>query len=243
MLHHFFRLWPNFQGVVSSNPLYLQPRLSNDVLEMFFDRVGTAFVEDCVTIPFRFSCDITLQCPEEGLTLAGAREHFFRHFSVKQRFLNETRAIFDGDFRAAVGVHFRGSDKRLESARVEFETVAKSVEQGMKISACDNLFVATDEMDFLTFMQRRYGRRVRALDCQYLSNGVTGAHYLHGDGFQKGREALVTILALSMCKLCVRGPSYLSAWASILNPDLPVIMFGDRSSLPFPEAEIARNSM
>eukprot|EP01031_Cornospumella_fuschlensis_P049646 gene49646-60774_t len=45
-----------------------------------------------------------------------------------------------------------------------------------------------------------------------------------------GREALVTMIALSMCVACIRGSSHLSAWSKLMNPKLPVIMLNESRS-------------
>ncbi len=237
---HFFRNSPGFRGVISSNPLYLNKEISSDVFDMYFQRVGCPCESDCATIHYRFPADLTLKDIAGGLTLRDAHESFYRNFTIRKKFIDEARALFTNEFEEAVGVHFRGSDKRLEVKRIAFEDVAAAVDSAMHVSGCENLFVATDEAAFLEFAEQRYGkRRARSLECRHLSDGISGAHYLSGDGFQKGREALVTLLALSMCKLCVRAPSHLSAWAKILNLDLPVMMFGTSITPPsFPEAEI-----
>jgi hypothetical protein len=239
---NFFRDCPGFRGVVSSNPLYQNKEISSDVFDMYFQRVGRPCESDCATISYRFPADLTLKDIEDGLTLRDAHELFYRNFTIKEQFVEEARALFTDGFKDAVGVHFRGSDKRLEVNRIAFEDVVAAVDLAMEVSGFENLFVATDEAAFLEFAEQLYGKhRTRSLECKHLSDGISGAHYLSGDGFQKGREALVTLLALSMCKLCVRAPSHLSAWAKILNLDLAVMMFGTSTAPPsFPEAEIAR---
>jgi hypothetical protein len=243
VLHHFFSGYPGFGGVVSSNPLYAERNSSMNMFELFFDRADNASDDDYATIPFRFPYDISLKSMDDGLTIQNAHELFARHYAIKQRFLSEAQDFFDSDFREALGLHFRGSDKRLEAQRVDFGAIVNTLDECIKSSGINKIFVATDEQEFLTLIQRRYGTsRVRALDCQYLSDGVTGAHFMPGSGFGKGREALLTIIILSMCKLCIRGASHLSAWAKILNPQLPVIMLGEQFySSVFPEREILKD--
>jgi hypothetical protein len=242
---NLFRDCPGFRGVISSNPLYQNKEISSDVFDMYFQRVGPPCESDCATISYRFPADLTLKDIEAGLTLHDAHELFYRNFAIREQFIDEARALFTDGFEEAVGVHFRGSDKRLEVKRIAFQDVAAAVDSAMEVSGCENLFVATDEAAFLEFAEQQYGKRhARSLECKHLSDGISGAHYMPGDGFEKGREALVTLLALSMCKLCVRSPSHLSAWAKILNLDLPVMMFGTSITPPsYPEAEIGRISI
>ena len=106
------------------------------------------------------------------------------------------------------------------------------------------IFVATDELAFVHFMEKRYGSaRVWALDSKFLSDRLVPAHFMAGDGYEKGREALLTAIILSRCVMCVRGHSYLSAFSKILNPELRIIMLGEPfSPIPFPEVEILREA-
>jgi hypothetical protein len=243
ILHHYFLGHPGFRGLVCSNPLYSEGNSSEDMLGLFFDRTGNAPDADCATIPFRFQSDISLKPLDEGLAIQNAHELFCKYYAIKLRFIHEAQEFFNSNFRDVVGLHFRGSDKRLEAPRVEFGTIAKTLDICMDSSGIDRIFVATDELEFLTFVQRRYGKcRVLALDCQYLSDGVSGAHYKPGSGFEKGREALLSILILSMCTICVRGVSHLSAWAKILNPQLPIVMYNQPFPVfRFPEREISKD--
>ncbi len=240
-VHYFLSETPGLKRVASSNPLYVDKNISADVLDMFFDR--ESHMEDpCAIFPFRFPQDITLQCMDKSLTIAGVHDLFRRNYVIKERFLAEAREFFTSSFDRALGVHFRGSDKRLEATRIEFEAYTKTIDVWMEATGVDDLFIATDEREFLAAMQRRYGtKRAKGLDCRYYSDGVRGSHYFPGSGFEKGREALLTILTLSMCDVCIRGASHLSAWSKFLNPKLPIVMLGNPSySSGFPENEMLR---
>jgi hypothetical protein len=46
-----------------------------------------------------------------------------------------------------------------------------------------------------------------------------------GEGnYRKGEEALINCLLLSRCSALIRTTSFLSAWASIFNPALPIVL-------------------
>jgi hypothetical protein len=50
-----------------------------------------------------------------------------------------------------------------------------------------------------------------------------------GEGnYRKGEEALINCLLLSRCCALIRTTSFLSAWASIFNPALPIV-FAERT--------------
>jgi hypothetical protein len=245
ILHNRFAAEPGFRGILSSNPLYMPEGSSRDVIDSFFDRLdvdGNCALWDqkCETIPYGHELDISTHELADGLTIQEAHRLFNQHYAVKQRFIDEAKSLLKSRGDEVIGVHFRGSDKRMEARRIPWETYAAAVDDCVGRFNASSVFVATDEAGFLEFMEQRYGAgMVWALDCQYLADGPIPAHFLEGNGFEKGREALVTMLILSMCNRCIRGPSNLSAFAKILNPALPIVMLGEPyPPIPFPEKEI-----
>jgi hypothetical protein len=242
LLDHFEML-SGFRGVRSSNPLYSDPRVPGDLMELYFDRLTPKPGEACTVVKFRNPYDISVQPLGRGLTIERAHELFNLHFRIKAEFREQARTFHSEKLGNAIGVHFRGSDKRFEALRVNWDAITKVVDECLDSSMQDRVFVATDELEFMNHMRNRYGSRISALDCQHLSHGGIGAHFVGGSGFEKGREALLTILLLSMCKLCIRGPSHLSAWAKILNPTLPILMIGRPFEIEFPERAIVEASI
>lgn len=229
---------PGFRGVRASNPLYSDEGAEQNMLDLYLDSLIKRNDEPFVTLKVQNQYEVS-RCPlGRDLTIETAHELFKRHYRIKQAFIDEALAFHLESANNAIGVHFRGSDKRFEAAREAWSSIAEQVDHCLASTSATQLFVATDELEFLEFMRLRYGTRVTSLDCRYLSKGGIGAHFLGGDGFEKGREALLTILLLSMCKLCVRGASHLSAWAKILNPSLPIVMIGRPYDIEFPEREI-----
>ena len=156
--------------------------------------------------------------------------------------MEEAQAFRSANLGNAIGVHFRGSDKRLEATGVDWNDLTRIVDECLDLSASDHVFIATDESGFMNYMLQRYGSRVKAFDCRHWSKDGVGAHFVGGGALEKGREALLTILLLSMCKVCIRGVSHLSAWAKIMNPSLPIIMLGRPFVIEFPEREIMKTS-
>ncbi len=242
LLDHFQTL-AGFRGVCSSNPLYSDRGASQNILELYFDGVTARQEGSCAIVNFRNPYDISLRRLGRSLTIERAHELFNLHFRIKPEFIEEARVFHSENLGNAIGVHFRGSDKRFEATAVDWNDLTKIVDKCLDFTASDHVFTATDESGFMNHMLQRYGSRVKAIDCQYLSKEGVGAHFVGGGAFEKGREALLTILLLSMCKLCVRGVSHLSAWAKILNPTLPIIMIGRPFEIEFPEREIMETSV
>jgi hypothetical protein len=259
-LHHHFADYPGLRRIVASNPLYLdegldegleegsEEGLPGDVLDLFLDRLEPDHVSGesapgGPVIPFTSDFDFSLKPLAAGLSIQRAHDLFHRHYRVKQNFLDEAEAFCRENFGQAVGVHFRGSDKRIEANVVAWEAITGALDKCLDSGGTQRIFAATDEADFLAFIRNRYGARVCALDCRFLANGLVPAHFREGSGLTKGREALLTMLILARCSVVIRGASFLSGWAKILNPALPIVMLGKPYGREvFPEAEILRES-
>ncbi len=224
-----------------SNPVYAQTfgedwlrsyfDLKVDMPELPFDR----YMQQSVNLRRRLKADAGL------LSIQHAHDLFFSVLDFRSSYYEEVdqfckaRAIGSN----TVGVHFRGTDKRLEATRPDWEMIALQV-QTLVSASRSNIFVATDEPEFLAFMRERFSGRVDDLECQEIFAGKS-AHLTAGNPAVKASEAIRTIITLSRCGTLVRTRSHLSAWAKILNPAIPTIVFGKMlhgDKVGFPEAAI-----
>ena len=170
------------------------------------------------------------------LTLRRLSELFSASLAFRQELLEEAAhfCATNNVGNHTLGVHYRGTDKRFEASVVPYVDIANRVASclGPQLT---NIFVATDEPEFLAMMAERFGReRVVDLDCQEIFTGLP-AHLTEGNPGVKAHEALQTILVLSRCGLLIRTRSHLSAWSKIINPSLPVIVYGEARGIGFPE--------
>lgn len=147
--------------------------------------------------------------------------------------------------RRVLGVHFRGTDKTTEAVRVAWNALAEAVHVACKAHACDAVFVASDEQAFVDFMQCTFADRTVVVHADTLR--ASGSEAIHvrphpGRNRLKAREALVNALLLSRCTALVRSASFLSGWASVFNPGLPVILLNrpHDHALWFPDREVVR---
>ena len=220
--------------LIFTNPLYAQAP-GVDWLDTFFERHGPLLEESSRTPPAE-----SLYVPESvhlkrrmKATLAALsleRLHKvlfsalrFRHELVEQveDFCNTNQIGLQ-----TIGVHFRGTDKRQEATRASWNDIASAVKANWRPGE-SNIFVATDEPEFLAFMREQFNLdNVIDLDCQEIFSG-TPAHLTPGNSYTKGSEAIRTMLVLSRCGLLIRSRSHLSAWAKILSPSLPTIVLGE----------------
>jgi len=108
------------------------------------------------------------------------------------------------------------------------------------------ILLASDEQKFVDFIKQSLTEvAVYSRDDHYRSRGADEPPVFlgAGGGYEKGEDALVNALLLSKCTTLIRTTSFLSAWASIFNPHLRVILLNKPydDKLWFPESEILRS--
>jgi hypothetical protein len=231
--------------LIFTNPLYATAP-GEDWLEGYFERGARirefpgelALPPDCY-LPQLGNLQRRIQPIWAKLTIERAHDLFFSSLKFKKDLIDETDAFCNvhGVSAETIGVHFRGTDKRLEATTTRWTDLAASVDAclGGKLS---NIFVATDEPEFLEFMRSRFSRgRVIDLGCREIYSGFS-AHFAPGNPAVKASEAIRTIITLSRCGMLIRTRSHLSAWAKIVKPALPTIVFGEMlpgDQMLFPE--------
>jgi hypothetical protein len=126
-----------------------------------------------------------------------------------------------------IGVHYRGTDKWSEAARVDYNTVITAVRDQIPEGKPHQIFVATDEKLFLQAMEQAFPSQIIARDVCRSTNEI-GIHFSDHDGYQLGEEALIDSILLSKCAVLIRTSSNLSLWSTYFQPDIPVILLSER---------------
>lgn len=192
-------------------------------------KLRTSTVRDLVQLGFR-------QRYETRLQLASASALFRKHYRPAAHITQEVDAICTRlDIgKSTLGVHFRGTDKKLEAVPVSWTEFCQLVEATLDDNPqLDTIFVSSDEQAFIDFFVAwPFGKPVKVAPARLLANGSLPIHFSGYPGLEIGREALVSSLLLSKCGYLVKTPSYLSAWSKIFEPDLPVRL----ASPPRPDA-------
>jgi hypothetical protein len=154
-------------------------------------------------------------------------------------------ATVDGN-GPVLGVHFRGTDKSWEAPRVSWEHCLTVVETYLRRhEAVKAVFAASDEQAFVDFMADSIKDvPVYSRQDHYRSRSSDGPPVFLSDagGYEKGEDALVNALLLAKCSALIRTTSTLSAWASLFNPDIKVILLNKpyQNNLWYPESEIMK---
>ena len=184
------------------------------------------------------------------LTLADANCIYNEYISIDPTILVSVNNFVIKNFcdKNMLGVHFRGTDKSIEAPRVDWEYLVRTIDNYLKDRPdIEGLFVASDEVGFTEYITERFPElKVISHDDHVRSDGEVAIHSLNsgGDNYLKGVDALVNSLLLSRCSALIRSSSFLSAWASVFNPGIPVILLNKphKNGLWFPETEIIKLS-
>lgn len=188
---------------------------------------------------------------DSQMTLEHANHLLWSYLTIKNELVDYVDSFVDKHFsgRTVLGIHYRGTDKKSEAKPVSWEYVAITISNYIdENSPVNSLFVASDEGDFVEWIRREFSHLdVISHNDTMRSRDGKAIHVQPalGDNYMKGKEALVNSLLLAKCDALIRTSSFLSAWSSIFNPSLPVIMmnrpFDDK--LWFPDALIVQKSL
>lgn len=121
-----------------------------------------------------------------------------------------------------IGVHYRGTDKKSEASTLSYEEVASSLEKEIDSDEHTKIFVATDDENFITYMQTRFPGKIICLDA-IRSHDDKPIHYPRSnDMYKKGEDAVIDCLLLSRCSKLYKMASNLSDTSCKFNPLLSV---------------------
>jgi hypothetical protein len=174
-----------------------------------------------------------------GLCRLALHQLLTKHIRVRAEIREEATRFIASNFTPGayvVGVHYRGTDathnwtgafKHYRTAPVPYRAYADEVTRVLEdagASACQ-VFVATDERDFVDFMQREFGNRV----CHFGGSprAKAGGPPVHLDrhlsvsNYQKGKSALIDATLLAATNYLVKGRSNLSDASLAFNIALP----------------------
>jgi hypothetical protein len=238
------KLVPLFNAV---SPQYRDPGRSRNWLTYFFD-VEPAGKPDFVIRDLRqLNFDGRREIPtiERGAALRA------KYLPVRPEITQKVQSFVAANMagRNVLGVHFRGTDKTLEAPRVEREVIQQTIGRFLqKNLSIDCLFVASDEASFIPYIRDAFpALPVVSHDDMFRSTTMQNFYQQDlGEGnYRKGEEALINCLLLSSCSALIRTTSFLSAWASIFNPALPIVLLNApyAKSLWYPEKLLIPRSL
>src|SRR5262249_48496886 len=166
-----------------------------------------------------------------GLPRAELHRLVSRHIAVRPAIrakVDEMRSAIDRD-AFVVGVHYRGTDtvRHYPYRRTPYESFAEEVRRTLEWAGAPRfyLFIASDEVDFVEFMDREFaGCVMSAPEAPRVRPTETAIHFnreLAVSGYVKGESALVDCLLLARTNYLIKGRSSLSDASLLFNAQLP----------------------
>jgi hypothetical protein len=174
-----------------------------------------------------------------GLTRTELGQLIARHIQVRDGIVREVDDLVAARFRPGgfvVGVHYRGTDSihswggvltHYRTTRLPYALFADEVRRVVRASGAGafQVFVATDEIDFVDFMQQEFGDRAIQVDAAPRARAGGAAVHLDRTlpvaNYTKARSAIVDCLLLARTHYLVKGRSNLSDASLAFNPALP----------------------
>jgi hypothetical protein len=121
-----------------------------------------------------------------------------------------------------IGIHYRGTDKKKEAARVSYEAFICAIHDITKDRPEDQykLFVATDEQAFLDAAKKEFGDRVIHIECERSLDPDKALHYCTSDPYSQGKSAVMDCYLLSRCEELIYTESLLDHVVKMINPHI-----------------------
>lgn len=168
---------------------------------------------------------------EFDLTRKRVNELIKKYIRIKPELLKKALKFSNQYFKShtVIGLHYRGTDKAREAPRVPYSKVVQEIKKYIASNKLVDfrIFVATDEQNFLEYIQHIFPSKICALP-MFRASGKKPLHISSKAPYQQGANALVDALLLARVDYLFRTSSNLSLWSTYFNPELPVIMLNNR---------------
>jgi hypothetical protein len=186
-----------------------------------------------------------------GLSLEEACAVLARHVDIHPEVGGLVESFVARHFQpgATLGVHFRSTDKGSEARLLTADEMLACIRR--QLTACPHyrcVYVASDDA---RFVERALGELdgvpviVREDELRSTDGRAVHTRAESSENLRKGREALVNCLLLARCDGLLRTASFLSGWASVFNPALPVTLLNPpyAEASWFPDRLVAQRSL
>lgn len=161
---------------------------------------------------------------------AQGNELIRKYIHLKSHVQQKIDAFVTAHFKNSkiIGIHYRGTDKKIEASCVPYETVSAMLQS--EIEDDDVIFfVATDDALFLEHMHKEFSGRVCAIDAIRSTDGKPIHYPPSKHMYKKGEDALLDCILLSKCTKLYKMASNLSDTSMKFNPTVPVVHLNELS--------------
>src|SRR5210317_2234450 len=147
---------------------YTSPQRGEDYFAYFFENIKLS-KEDTLKIKnkeiriSKISHISQLGLPENydlKLTISNAADLITKYIRIKEDVIDEVNSFCTAHFgNNVLGLHYRGTDKKGEATRVDWEKVTRNVQYYLKKSPeTDCVFISSDEVDFIHYIEKHINK-------------------------------------------------------------------------------------
>jgi hypothetical protein len=231
LLEHYEAWHQSYAGLCidfGDQGLYYDPVVGENWWGYYFEpiEIGTMDGACRTVVSARWQSDLA-GVVEIQMPRARGADLVRRHFRARPHIISRVESFASLNFSDTyvVGIHYRGTDKYLETPRIPYEAVVSAVRDKIRPIGVGRfkLFVATDEQAFLEHLKALfpdcllYCEAFRSVDGQPIDIRM-------GDNYKKGEEAILDCLLLARCDCLIRTSSNLSLFSTFFNPAIPEIL-------------------
>lgn len=217
LFHELAHLQGMTPEICSSNSLYSEDYQA-DFLEGYFYR-PTAKFSGKPLAGRSYLWALRNIAPQE-LSIHRASELFRTYFSPRENVTDAVASVMNGRNNFDLSIHFRSTDKSLESGAPDTQAALDRVSQYLDTGETKGVFLATDDLAFQNAITSRFQQH-RFITFNLVDLPAdTPRHFSKMTPTEKATEALVNIFLLSKSPIIVRSSSYMSAISVIINPNM-----------------------
>ncbi|OAI02390.1 hypothetical protein A1353_16500 [Methylomonas methanica] len=231
--------------VISTNPLYTSES-GKDFIELYLGAV-TRDENRLRLKPLRFRTVWSLYHLnfDKHMPISIASKLFWKYFAPKPIITDLVNRILDNvpGRMFDLSIHYRGTDKALEAPLVQFDAYERAILNFQaKGGRLRYVFLATDNKDFESFIRAKFPE-LNFITYNLGSSKMDmsrGRHFSEMSPHDKAIESIINMFLLAASPICIRGASYMSAIAKLINPDMKTVTLNRThwNSNGFPEQEI-----
>lgn len=144
-----------------------------------------------------------------------------RYVRIRPHILEKVDRFFNSYMkgRHVLGVHLRGTDLHY-APPVSPAEYFESIERYLEDHPNAHIFLATDQIQYLELIKKRYGSIVKYNDCLRSATSTAPFNRKDGSPYRKGEDVLIDILLLSKCAFLIRGASNIPEMAIFFSKNL-----------------------
>jgi hypothetical protein len=155
------------------------------------------------------------------------RETVNKYIKINKRIHKKVEDYYIKNLQGStiLGIHIRGTDLHY-AAPVSPAEYFSSVEKYLSEYPKSKIFIATDQEQYISVFQNKFGDAVYFSDCFRSNNDIAPFNRTELSPYQKGEDVLVDILILSKSDFLIKGSSNVGEIALYFNENLDCLDLG-----------------